>query len=295
MNDLIFYTHALNGLLMVAMPFILGIYLSVKLKLSWRLWFIGAAVFVLSQVGHIPFNALMTSLFKNGILPAPPEAWKYSFNILFLSFSAGLWEESFRYGAYRWWVMDARSWRQAVMLGAGHGGVEAFLLGILVLVGFINAVAARGMDLSTRLDPEQLQQAQQQLVAYWSADWYDTLLGALERLFTIPFHIAASVMMLQVFVRRQRRWYWFCLLWHTALNAIALFVLGAWGAYAAEGALGLIALLNLGIIFLLRRGEKTGEEPLPIRPPAPVPDASTLQHLSQVDESPPSLDDTRYN
>ena len=39
-----------------------------KYDTGWRLFWIGAATFILSQIGHIPFNAGLTQLFKNGIL-----------------------------------------------------------------------------------------------------------------------------------------------------------------------------------------------------------------------------------
>ena len=54
--DLLTITHFLNWLLMIAMPILLGIYLTEKFHLGWRLWLIGAATFVISQVFHIPFN-----------------------------------------------------------------------------------------------------------------------------------------------------------------------------------------------------------------------------------------------
>ena len=52
-----FWGHFLNGLLMILMPIGLGLWLEKRLRLGWRLWWIGAATFVLSQVGHIPFNS----------------------------------------------------------------------------------------------------------------------------------------------------------------------------------------------------------------------------------------------
>jgi uncharacterized membrane protein YhfC len=53
MIDTSFIAHLLNGLLMILLPIGLGIYLTRKLSLGWRLWWIGAGTFVLSQVGHI--------------------------------------------------------------------------------------------------------------------------------------------------------------------------------------------------------------------------------------------------
>ncbi len=120
--DILFFTHLLNGLLMIAMPVGLAFYLTRKFKLDWRLWWIGAAVFVLSQVGHIPFNALVGPLFNQSAIVAMPVASQRLISAVFLGLSAGLFEELFRYGMFRWWAKDARSWRKGVLTGAGHGG-----------------------------------------------------------------------------------------------------------------------------------------------------------------------------
>ena len=46
----------LNGMLMVAMPIALGIYLVRRTGQRWRLFLAGAVLFIGSQVLHIPFN-----------------------------------------------------------------------------------------------------------------------------------------------------------------------------------------------------------------------------------------------
>jgi len=45
--DILFLAHLLNGLLMIAMPVGLAIFLTTRWKLGWRLWLIGAATFIL--------------------------------------------------------------------------------------------------------------------------------------------------------------------------------------------------------------------------------------------------------
>jgi uncharacterized membrane protein YhfC len=52
--DALFRVHLLNGLLMIALPVGLGIYLTRRWKTGWRLWLIGAAIFIFSQIVHIP-------------------------------------------------------------------------------------------------------------------------------------------------------------------------------------------------------------------------------------------------
>ncbi|MEW5869375.1 MAG: YhfC family glutamic-type intramembrane protease [Chloroflexota bacterium] len=290
--DILYITHFLNGFLMILMPLILGIYLARKFRLGWRLWWIGAATFVLSQIGHLPFNFALGLLFERNLLPTPPESWRLPFSAILLGLSAGLWEESARYITYRWWAKEARSWRTGLMLGTGHGGIEAIILGVLVLFTYANMVYAQNVDLTQLVPAAQLSTAQHQLETYWSAPWGVSLLGALERAFTIPFHLSASLLILQVFVRRQWRWYWFSVGWHTAINTLAVFAVSRWGAYATEAIIGCSVVIDLGIIFLLRKPEP---KPADIAP-APLPDVGTeLLILPPIEESPENLEETRYN
>jgi uncharacterized membrane protein YhfC len=243
------FTYPISGFLMFALAIGLGVWATQRYQIGWRLWWIGAGTFVLSQLGHIPFNILLTNLFRAGTLPSPPPEWNLFFNAIVLGLSAGLWEETFRYGAYRWFAKEARDWRHALVMGAGHGGIEAILLGILVLVTFFQMFALRGSPLPTNLSTEDLSLLQRQLDLYWSAPWYLTLLGAVERAFSLILHLSLSVLVLQVFARRSAIWLAIAILWHALGNAVGVILLGLWGPLAAEGGLAIIAALSLVIIW----------------------------------------------
>lgn len=290
-SPLLLVTHALNALLMIAMPVALAIYLTRRFKTGWRLWGIGAATFILSQVGHIPFNAALTLVFERGLLPVPPKSWQLLFNAIVLGLSAGLWEELSRYAAFRWWVKDARSWRNAVLLGAGHGGAEAILLGALVLLTYFSMVMAANMDLAASVPADQLDLARQQISTYWGAPWPMSLLGALERMLTIPVQITFSVLVLQTFVRRQWFWVWLAVLWHAVIDAAAVYTHATWGVIPAEAGVALAALLSLGMLFALRQPEPEAEAEEPI--PPPLPGAEFLP--PPVEENAENLDNTRYS
>jgi uncharacterized membrane protein YhfC len=251
-NPILYITHPINGLLMIAIPIILGVYLVRRFKLSWGLFFIGGSVFILSQVFRFPFLWGVSAAFERGIFPQISPAWHFTFNLLFLSISAGIFEEGARYFMYRWWVKYARSWVKGILLGAGHGGIEAIILGVLVLYGFFQMLAILGQDLTTIVPPEQLKMAEQQVREYWSLKWYLSLFGALERTFVIPLHICLSVMMLQVFVRGQIRWLGLAIGWHAFINAAGVYMLNTSGMIAAEVVIGLGAGISIAIILFLR-------------------------------------------
>jgi len=48
--------YLINVILMITMPLALGWFIKKRLAVGWRLFFIGAATFILEQIVHIPFN-----------------------------------------------------------------------------------------------------------------------------------------------------------------------------------------------------------------------------------------------
>lgn len=293
--DLLSIIHLLNGLLMFVIPILLGMYLTTKFRSGWKIWLIGAATFILSQVFHIPFNLLLLNPALTKIRPAIPGEPGFLLVALLLGLSAGIFETAARYAMVRWWLRDNRSWRTGVLAGAGHGGIEAILLGILVLLAYFNMMAYRNFDLgSLDLTPEQLALALQQVQSYWNTPWYDTLLGTVERIFTIPFHIAASVIVMQVFTRQPGRqqpaWLVLAVLMHTLLDASAVYFAGQGSVYVAEAALGTMAVVGILVIFALRQPEsQPAPAPLPGRPAAP-PNFKP----APVEETTENLDNTRF-
>lgn len=285
--DILFWAHLLNGLLMIAMPIGLAIYLTRRWKLGWGLWFIGAGTFILSQVGHIPFNSAAGALLNRTAMVNWSKPNQLIFNAIFLGLSAGLFEELFRYGMFRWWAKDARSWRKGVLAGAGHGGGEAIILGILVLYSFMQLAAYRNVDLATIVPAAQLEVAQGQITTYWSATWYASLLGALERFFTIPVQIAFSVIVMQTFTRKQWFWVWLAVLYHALIDASVVYLLQPLGMYGVEALAGGFAVLSVIIIFSLRQPEPDNPQPVSVSP-MPMP------KLEPMEETPDNLDNSKY-
>jgi uncharacterized membrane protein YhfC len=285
--DILFVAHLLNGLLMVAMPVGLAIFLTRKFHLGWRLWWIGFATFILSQVGHIPFNyGVGLLLNRTGMVYWSPTA-QLLFNAAFLGISAGLFEEGARFFILRYWAKDARSWRTGVLFGAGHGGAEAIILGAITLYAFIQLAIVRNTDLSKLFSADQLSLAQQQVHAYWSMSWYGSMLGALERFFTIPCQIVMAVMVMQVFTRKQIRWLFLAIGYHALLDASAVLNIRYLGVYWTEVVICGFSILSVILIFLLRQPEP----PVDILPDAP---ASAVYIPGPVDETSENLETTRY-
>ena len=283
--------RALNAGLMIALGLALGAWLARRRKLPWGLFGIGATTFVASQIGHIPFNALVLSRVIDGLGWAEMASTGSLIGAsALLGLSAGVFEEGARYVMYRFWAKKARTWDESLMIGAGHGGIEAILLGLLTAYALLQALALRGVDLATVVPAEQLEIARLQLDAYWAVPWYAALLGAVERAFAICLHLSLSVLVLQCFTRR--KWFWLPLAigWHALVDGVALVAVQHLGPYWTEALVGMMAVISLGILFALR--------PRPM-PPAASTDARPAERippLSRQEERPTQdqLDDSRF-
>lgn len=290
---MLYFTYPLAGLLILVLAIGTGVILTRKFNLSWRFYAVGAAVFIGSQVFHIPFNAwLLQPLTRQVIPPALSRTQSLLVSAALLGLSAGLFEETARYIAYRWWARDARSWARGLLLGAGHGGAEAIVVGLLVLLTFVQVLALRGQDLSSLFPSDAVQLAEQQVNTYWSAAWYDSLLSFVERALTLPVQISLSILVLQVFTRDQSRWLWTAIGWHTLVDALAVFSAQIWSIYLTEGLIALLAAVSIAIIYLLRAPE--------VQPASSEGFPQTEQsvppfQLPEIEESLENLERTRYN
>lgn len=256
----------LTFLTIIALPIVLAHQINKRYDTGWGLFGIGAVTFVASQVLHIPFNLVVqnmdwfpkdTAVFSNLLIVA-----------LFLGASAGFFEEGARYLTYRFWAKKARTWKQGMMMGAGHGGIEAILL--VGLAGLVNALIFavwQNGGVQDIVPPEQADLFQSQVDAFFATPWYIVPMALAERVFAICFHLAASLLVMQVFVRKQIR-YWFAAFGlHTALNATAVILsqltterFGQNGVLIVEAALGIFALFAVWIILKLKNNQIVEEE-----------------------------------
>jgi uncharacterized membrane protein YhfC len=254
---MLIWLMGLEVLVMICAPVGLALALRKRHGTSWGLLGIGAVTFIASQVVHLPLNLGLTVLFAQEWMPKPPTAWALPFNAVVLGLTAGLCEEVARYLALRFWARDARSWRQALTLGAGHGGIESIIVAVMVVASLVSMVALRDRDVSTLgLPPEQAAVLADQVSAFWRTSWYLPLLAAAERLMAIGLHLALSTLVLQVFVAGRLWPLWAAIAWHATFNAVAVYVNGTWGAVAAEGALALLSVGSVAMLWATWRADQ---------------------------------------
>jgi uncharacterized membrane protein YhfC len=268
------------------MPLFLGWFIARRRHVSWRFFGIGAATFVLSQMGHIPFNYLVINNWLADPASVPQGAYMVVLAV-FLGLSAALFEEGARYLSFRFWAMDARTWGSGVMMGAGHGGAESILLGIL---GALNATILVGYQAGyfQRLIPaEQAPLVVAAVDQIMTMPWFEMLLGALERAFVICIQLALSLMVMQVFTRSRVRWLAFAFGWHALVDAGVVLAVEYGGVYIAELLTGIAAVISLAIVYWLQAPEPQRTQPKPLDEPGRVP----LIHIETTKEK---MEDSRY-
>jgi uncharacterized membrane protein YhfC len=193
-------------------------------RVPWRFFFYGALVWFVSQyITRLPILQVLGPTVANQLSQS---VWyKYSW-FLFLALSAGLFEEGGRYLGYRFfWKEQKKTWPQALMYGAGHGGLEAILLvGLPLALQLVSCIYAFQVDPAT-MAPDQALLIHQSREACSLTVWWVPLMGMLERLMSLAVHISLSVLVLQVFIRRKGYWWWLAVGYHALTNLVAI-VLG---------------------------------------------------------------------
>ena len=234
-----------NFLGMILLPITAWIFFTRKFALSWKLVLAGGLTFIASQIPHIPLVfALNPFLAKNTVVV----------QAIVLGLLAGIFEEMARYILFKFILKNSRTWKEGVLVGLGHGGIEALIFGSLAAVGFFTMVAYRSIDLSTvpSIPADQLALAKQQVAAYWSAPAYMAIMGFVERIFAMCLHVGLSVMVLYAVANQKPIWFWLALLWHALVDAVAVYIVAQSGILQVETAVAILALMTIGVALALR-------------------------------------------
>jgi uncharacterized membrane protein YhfC len=280
--------YFLNGLVMVALPLALGVWIARRWSVEWGIFGLGALAFAASQVLHIPFNQFL-------LLPwlgadREPGIVLQIGGALALGLSAGIFEELARYIIIRRMKDHRRGFGPALMLGAGHGGLEAIILGGAALYALIQALTLRDADLAQVVAPERLELTRAQLAAFWNAPVYAAMLGALERCSALMLHLLDSVLVMLAVARRQLRYLVLAILAHTLFNAIALVTVERYGVYVTEALL--LAMGLAGVLAMRRLRRLFPEHPEPPKVRLAVKKARLPAEPFESDSQ--KLDDSRF-
>lgn len=206
--------------LTIIMPLVFAVILRRRFRVSWFLFGVGSLTFIGSQVVHLPLNNLLT---KMGVLPSStPQGWSILSMAIILGLTAGICEELARTLGY-YLLKSSRKFADGVMLGLGHGGVEAMILIGILTAGTIGQLfALRGTDLSTLgVSSEQLTYLTGQMELL-NRSALNAFLPLVERLIAMTLHVVMSMMVLYAFQTRKSRWVVAAILYHAIVDAVAV-------------------------------------------------------------------------
>jgi len=257
LNSLLVSTYAAAAVVEIGAPLILAVWIARRHRVRWRYWFVGVLVFLVFQgVTRIPAMVYVQSRpAVQHALETPVLLWLF---LLFAAVTAGLFEEGGRWLAFRYVVPEGeRSRRTALMLGAGHGGLESIGVG-LVTTGALLAYLAVTLLPADRLGPLAAQAGTIKQQFAGLRGW-EPLMGGWERLGALAVQIGLTMMVWRAFATG-RRWWWYALGAHTLVDftTVGLMRVGirAWGRNPALVATELLVTLYalLAIWFVRRTG-----------------------------------------
>jgi len=270
---------------MIVLPFLGAILLVRRGKGGFRVIGIGALGFILSQVGHLPFNQflLLPGLRRAGVDLAAQAGGSLWVLALAAGLSAGLFEELARYLVFRFWLRGQKDEYLPWKYGIGHGGIEAILTGLLVLYTLVQVLALGNEGVLGGFPADQASLIRSQLETYWAVPWQEALLGAWERVSALLFHLGASVFVYKSVSERNLLWLGLAIVGHTALNGFALIAVSQISLFLVELLLFAFALAWVAWAWLVRPRFAHQED---LKPPPPQPSLSVRQITTeQIEES----------
>ena len=198
------------GSLTVASVVVFAAFIARRAGASWKYWLYGAAVFIVFQgvlrlPWLIPLNILLRDVLRSSV------AVLVGFTA-FAALTAALFERGGQWILFRKFVRpEERTAATALMVGAGHGGVEAFFIGLIIALQGLNYLLLFSL-------PSEWVKGQEQAIAQAKAvfaqlAWWSPFMGMWERLSTQVFQIAATVFVWHSF-RAGAKWFWLSVVAH---------------------------------------------------------------------------------
>lgn len=252
---------ALVGLFTVVFPLVLALVFWRRTRGRWRFFLLGCVVFPL-------FALVLEGSLNRAVLygpMGPAVTGNLALYALFGGAMAGIFEESGRLAAFSL----ARRWHpepgDALMYGAGHGGIEAALLAGSMMLN--NLLVAQAMNRDGLAGAEALMgtgplsEAQiSTLASLVTTPAGVYLWSAFERVVAIVIHLSLSVLVYRAVRGRNWRWFALAILLHAGVDASSIAV----AAFLPIAAVELTALLwAVGLAALawhILSGQRGGAE-----------------------------------
>ncbi|WP_175960027.1 YhfC family intramembrane metalloprotease [Burkholderia pyrrocinia] len=213
---LLFLTLA-AGVVALLAPAVLAAAWRCRTQVPWRVFFYGMLTFFVFQPGLR--MSWQVQLYR---WLAHDPRWHVPM-LVFAALTAGLFEECGRWVAFRYLLPKRHEAQTAVMLGLGHGGLEAMLL---VGVGFLALGTGYLLAHAGVVVPEGVQS----LIGAQFAGMtlVSPFLALLERTSALAAHVGLSLIVLQAFVRGTKRWLAYAIAIHFVFDLAVVLLTRYW-------------------------------------------------------------------
>ncbi len=234
------WPYALVAFVIILLPVALAIILRRRYRVPWLYFCVGVITFVAAQLVHIPLNELLA---RTGILQSGAETGNALIRTaIILGLSAGLTEELARAAGY-WLIPRARRYQDGVMLGLGHGGIEAMIVGVLIAASISSLWFVQVIDaLPAGATADQYSTLRQQLELASTTPML-AFAPLLERIIALTVQVSLSIVVLQAFVRRNWLYVVGAVLFHALVDFVAVYAGQTFdNPWLAEAAIAAVAL-----------------------------------------------------
>ena len=222
----------------LALPIVLLIVLGVKRKINGLPLLLGAVAFFLSQIVlRIPMLNMLSG-----------QSWYMDFMgylipfVLFLSLTAGIFEESARLGGALI-LKKRRTFKDIISFGLGHGICEAILLiGLTHINNSVFSIAINDTSgaMATAIGNGMLESVRPILMA---VNPFHVYLGILERFSAVVFHIFATVLVFKGVIEKKWLYYILAIAAHTVFNFASVIVGHYAGVLSSQVVLLIMAVI----------------------------------------------------
>jgi uncharacterized membrane protein YhfC len=235
-NTLTNISYIVAIIIEIGLPVLLAVYFWKKYRVSWSIFFLGMALFLVSLV-RIPLNNYINSIIFLNLRGETA----YIAVFLFASVTAGVFEEGARVLAFGA-IIKQRSYEKGLMYGIGHGGggESIIFVGVTVLSNFLI------FKFFPHILPADV------LEQFENMAWYLPMVGAMERIFAIIIQISLSILVVQAFIKRKYYFIIIAVIYHALIDFVAVYVNFKSGVLITEILVFVFALVSIAIIFLLK-------------------------------------------
>lgn len=190
-------------LITIGLPIAFAIWLNKKHHLPWRNFSYGALAYFLNQaIVSLIFTGILGLVGKDNI--SLSDQTLPVLQIILSVLLAAVIGVLIRWLGMKYINEDLKNLKAAYGIGVGFGGIESIMLvGVPLLATFIPMIRNMNIDpQTTTLSPEMIIQIEE----LWRVSPVVPLAGTLERVAAFVMHITVTVLIYQIFKRKNKLW-----------------------------------------------------------------------------------------